>query len=149
MHCIKAFLFFPAREPLQGQEERTGSLTQASVTLAFRQVTRCGRTSEGAFWLPLHSWIIPKKPTTPSNWSQSCYQANSWMTPGVGFLCRHFLFLPQHEGVQGCACADTLSSACSRSLQAGGSRWPVAVMWLIANMELTVILMRGGCVELE
>lgn len=35
VRCIKAFLFFPAPEHPQGQEGRTGCLTQASVTLAF------------------------------------------------------------------------------------------------------------------
>lgn len=61
-------------------------------------------------------------------------------------LC--FLFLPLHEGVQGCACAGTLSSICSRPSWPG-AMGDLAVMWFVANTELTAVLMSGGCVVLE
>lgn len=69
-----------------GHEERTAPRHRhLSPWHLGRSLTGCRETSEGAFWLPLHSLIIPKKSTPPGDWSQGCYQANSWMTPGVSF----------------------------------------------------------------
>lgn len=135
--------------PVVPWQEWSGARTQASVTLAFRQVTHCPETSEGAFWLPLHSLIIPQKPTPLGDWSQGCYQANSWMTHGVSFP--HMLPLQPSTEAGGRAYACRPLGSASQ-----GSGWPVAIPQCTATTELpTGLLLRAtlgswelyGCVE--
>lgn len=126
-HCC---LWVPPRLGKGVWGVRTGCLTQESITLAFGQIPCYNETSEGAFWLPLHSWIIPEKAIPATDHRAAIKQILGWHH-GVGFQSE-FPLSALHEGVQGCACAGMLSSICSRSLLARGNGWP----WLSCGLLL-------------
>lgn len=108
------------RLPDAGIRRRNPSPWHLGRSLA---TVRLQREQPSATFLVASAFLDNSWKGYPSNWSQSCYKADSWMTPQCRVpVC--FLFLPLHEGVQGCACMDMLSSICSRSLLARGNGWP-------------------------
>lgn len=84
----------------------------------------------------------------PSNWSQSCYKANSWMTPRCRVPAWVSSFCPARRCAGLCLCGH--AELHPQAVPPGQGEWvTVAVMWFVANTELTAILMSGGWVVLE